>query len=278
MRIALFENPDSGSGEAGDVERALRRHGAEVTSFPLDEVDAALATDPDRIVVAGGDGSVGCAAEGAARAGAALAVVPVGTANDFARAMGLPDGLEEATRLAATGARLRRMDLARMGRRPFVNVASLGLAPVAARKASGLKRALGPGAYALGALRAGLTAEPVRCELLCDGERAFAGEAWQATVACSGAFGGGAELDADPHDGLLDAVVIRARSRASLARHAYGLRSGTIGEQPGVHSCRAATIELRVAPGTAFNVDGEVVESGPVRFEVEAAAFDLVVG
>jgi diacylglycerol kinase family enzyme len=96
--------------------------------------------------------------------------------------------------------------------RPFVNVASTGLSPAAAAKAHGLKRAVGALAYAIGALHAGLTAKPVRCRVDCDGQRLFDGRAWQAMVAVTGVFGGGAAVDADPHDGELDVVVIEATS------------------------------------------------------------------
>lgn len=277
MRLALLENPRSGGGEADDVAGALRARGAEVQSFPLAEADAAIAWGPQRIAVAGGDGSLGCGAEAAASASVPFAVIPVGTANDFARAMEIPSGLDDAARLAVEGSRTRRLELARMGSRPFVNVASVGLAPIAAHKAHGLKRLLGPAAYAVGGIRAGLTAQPVPCRVRCDGEISFAGEAWQATVACSGAFGGGAEVEADPQDGLLDVVVIEAGSRAALARRAYGLRRGTLAAQRGVRTYRAREVELDVPEGTHFNVDGEVVQSGPVAFAVEHDAVEVVV-
>jgi diacylglycerol kinase (ATP) len=277
-RIALLANPDSGSGNGYDVAGAMSADGAEVQEFGLDAVDDALATGPERIVVAGGDGSLGVAAAAAARGRVPLGVVPIGTANDFARKLGLPDEPERAVRVAARGSETRSVDLAWMGDRPFLNVASIGLAPVAAEKASGLKRLLGPLAYALGALRAGLAAQPVECTVVCDGHEAFSGGAWQATVACSGAFGGGAELEADPSDGRLDAIAIEAGSRLALAWRAGGLRRGTIGAQAGVHTCGGTVVELTVPHGTAFNVDGEVVRSGPARFRAQARAVDVVVG
>jgi diacylglycerol kinase (ATP) len=98
------------------------------------------------------------------------------------------------------------------------------------------------------------------------------------TVASTGAFGGGAEVDADPGDGLLDAVVIEAGSRVALVVRAYGLRAGTVTSQRGVHSFTAATVELEVPPGTPYNIDGELVEAGPARFEVERRAVEVVTG
>jgi diacylglycerol kinase (ATP) len=277
-RIALLANPRSGGGEAPDVAATLRSLGAEVEEFEISQHGEAARAGADRIVVAGGDGSIGCAAEAAAGAGVPLAVIPVGTANDFARFLGLPDDAAEACRLALEGERTRRLDLACMEDRPFVNVASAGLAPVAAREASGLKSALGPLAYAVGALRAAATASPVRCRVVCDGDEVFAGDAWQVTVANTGAFGGGATLDADPADGALDVVAIEATSRTALALRGYGLRAGRVEAQRGVASARGREVSVETPAGTDYNVDGEIVDAGPSAFEVEPGAFEVVAG
>ena len=165
-----------------------------------------------------------------------------------------------------------------MGERPFLNVASLGLSPAAAEHASGLKGALGPLAYSVGALRAGLTAHPVSCTVSCDGGVMFEGRAWQVSVACTGAFGGGSSVEADPADGRLDVVAIEARSRARLVRHAYGLRAGQVEGQPGVTKARCTTAEIALHGTEQFNVDGELVKSAGARFEVGPAAVDVVVG
>ena len=278
IRLALLANPESGSGEAGEVEALLSQRGAKVSAFGLDQCDAAAKAEVERIVVAGGDGSVACAAEAAGRAAVPLAVVPVGTANDFARALAIPQDTEQAVRLAVEGTRTRGLDLGRLDDRPFVNAASAGLSPLAARKAHGLKRLLGPFAYAVGALRAGLSAEPVACRVRCDGRESFSGRAWQVTVACTGAFGGGAGIEADPHDGVLDVVVIEAGSRARLIVHAYGMRAGSVERQRRVLTCSGAEIEVETDGRTGFNVDGELLEAEHLRFTVERSAFEVVVG
>jgi diacylglycerol kinase (ATP) len=278
--MALLSNPESGSGEAEAVEREMRELGAEVSVFPIQEPDPALDIDPVRIVVAGGDGSIGCAAALALRAGVPIAVIPVGTANDFARALDLPAERSEACRLAVEGEQLRPIELGRMGERPFVNVASLGLPPAAARRAHGAKRRLGTLSYSVGAIRAGFAAKPVECRVVAEeGGELYAGEAWQATVACSGGFGGGSRVDADPGDRMLDAVVVEAGSRLALVARAYGMRAGRLGRQRGVHSLRASAFEVEVPPETSFNVDGEIcVRSGHARFRVEPSGVELVVG
>jgi diacylglycerol kinase (ATP) len=285
-RIALLANPESGSGEAEEAERELRALGADVEMVPIADAERVRGSGAERIAVAGGDGSIGLAARLAADEGIPLAVIPVGTANDFARALDLPEDLTEAARLAAEGGRTRRLEVGLMsgeedgGERPFVNVASLGLPPEAAQRAHGLKRVLGPLAYAVGAVRAAATADPVECRVVRDGgEPLFAGRVWQATVACSGHFGAGSQVRADPGDGLLDAVVVEARSRIALARRAQGMRNGTLEDQPGVHRARDASFRVEVEDGTGFNVDGELcVRSGTVNFKVAAEPVEVVVG
>ena len=281
MRIALIANAASGGGlDIEPLADRMRRHGADVHAFGLDELEQAAASQPERVVVAGGDGSVGCAADLARRLGVPLALIPTGTANDYARANDLPRDPEAAAELAATGGDLRAMELGRLADgRPFVNVASAGLASAAARRAEPLKSYLGPLAYPLGALRAATTEKPLRCTVCAAGEEVFDGEAWQAIVAVTGAFGGGADVGvADPEDGVLDTAILPAGSRLGLARRAWGLRRGTIAEQGDVCHARGTVVEVELPPGTEFNVDGEVHDRGMERVTVEHRAYELVVG
>jgi len=276
--VALLANPDSGSGDAHEVADRLREHGLEVREFALDDADDAVASKPDGLVVAGGDGSLACVAAPAARANLPLAVIPTGTANDFARELGIPREVGEACKLAAAVGRTRTLDVGRMDDRPFLNVASMGLPPAAARHAHGLKGLLGPFAYAVGALRAGLQSEAVECTVRCDGAEIHTGKAWQVTVACSGAFGGGSSIETDLTDRKLDIVVIKAGSRARLALHAYGLRRGGIGEQSGVTKVSCSHAEVELAKTRPWNVDGELVDSGTTSFQVDPDAVEVVVG
>ncbi|WP_217912745.1 diacylglycerol/lipid kinase family protein [Miltoncostaea marina] len=281
MRVLLLvkESSGSGSGPDGDaLARAMRDAGAEVDLRGAEEIDAIAATRPDRVVIASGDGNVAHVADAAGAAGVPLGVIPNGTANDFAGRMGIPADVLEAARLAATGERLRTIDLARVGDHPFVNMATAGLAVAALRGAEPLKPLIGPAGYLVGAVRAGLTGRPVTCDVRCDGRRLYAGRAWQVMVACSGAFGAGSRVaEADPSDGLLDVVVLAAGGRLRLVRHAYGLRRGRITEQPGVVGARARRVELGLPPGAELNVDGDVEDAGP-PLTVEPGRVRVVVG
>ena len=273
-------NERSGGSNPALLVKRLHAFGAEVMRFDLHEVEGAVASGAERIVVAGGDGSIAPVAAAAGAAGVPLAVVPAGTANDFARRMGLPDGLAAACRLAVRGQKLRPLELGWMNdERPFVNVASAGLPAPAARHASSWKDRLGPLAYAAGAVRAGMTARPLTCLVECGDRELLAGEAWQVTVAASGAFGGGATLEeADPSDGALDVIAIEAGPRLGLIGVAYRLRSGEVTGHPRAYHSRCEHVEVQAPDCTQFNVDGELVTKGDARFTAVRGAFRLVVG
>ncbi len=283
MRIALSANTQSGGGlDPEPLAKAMREHGAEVELFGCDaaELERLEATRPDRIAVAGGDGTIGPAAATAGRLGIPLAVIATGTANDFARANELPAGPLEAAALAATGTVTRDLELGRLADgRPFVNVASAGLAAKAAQHADPFKKLLGPLAYGFGALRAAATEAPLRVRVRVDGADRFEGGAWQLIVAAGGAFGGGSEIGvADPGDGELDVTILPAGSRVALARRAWGLRRGTIEQQKPVEHHRGSVVEVELPDGIELNVDGEIREGGLERVTVERAAYALVVG
>jgi diacylglycerol kinase family enzyme len=283
MRIALAANRASGGGLDPDpLAAAMRDAGADVTvgSCEPESLEELAAAGPDRIAVAGGDGTVGAVADLAGRLGVPLAVIPTGTANDFARAHGLPQDALEAARLAATGTALEPLELGRLADgRPFVNVASAGLASVAARNAHPLKPRLGPLAYGVGALRAALSEHPLPVTIRVDGATVFEGGCWQVIVAVSGAFGGGSGVEeADPGDGVLDVVALPAGSRVALARRAWGLRTKTIAQQGKVDHHRGHEVGVELPAGTELNVDGEIRDGGLKRATVQRAAFELVTG
>lgn len=293
MRLSVIANPGSGTAPAADrLEALLGADGGEVLFVAIESIsdresgsllDGAVvaltaAGVPDRVVVAGGDGSIGPAALCAAELGVPLAVVPVGTANDFARTKHLPLDLEDACALARDPlAATAPAELALAGVRPFVNAAAAGLSVVAARAATPLKARLGPLAYPVGAIRAGITATPLRCTVDCDGEEAFAGDAWQVIVAATGAFGGGSEIGGTrPTDRLLDVAVIPAGLRIGLARRAIGMRIGRLVRQAGIVHRRGAVISVAADGRAEFNVDGEMWRDDPARFALHPTGFDLV--
>jgi diacylglycerol kinase (ATP) len=278
LRVALVANPESGGRtDRRSLEAELRSAGAEVVCFDLEQLADAAACGVDRLVVAGGDGMLGPAAEAARAAGVPFALIPTGTANDFARGMGLSLDPVEACRVAVRGGRTRTLDLAHMDGRPFVNTASVGLSANAADRAIPLKKVIGRFAYMFGAVWAGFSESPVRCRVTCDDEELFSGKAWQVIVANSGRFGAGSSVEeADPGDGLLDATVIPAGSRVKLPRYAYAMRRGRISSAGEARHGRGCRVRLEVPRAEPYNVDGELVCHGSADFRVERAAARIV--
>jgi diacylglycerol kinase family enzyme len=137
---------DGGGGPAGDsavlarIEEAVRQAGiqAEVVAvdpegLPAAVADAAAAPELDAVFVAGGDGSVSCAAAVMAGRDRPLGVLPLGTLNHFARDLGLPTDAEAAAAVLSAG-RWRNVDVGEVNGRIFVNNCSIGLYPEAVRR------------------------------------------------------------------------------------------------------------------------------------------------
>ena len=208
--------------------RLLRGRFGRVPVYPASDpgdaelLAADLAAEVDVLMVFGGDGTVHEVANGLpVPAGPLVALLPAGTGNDLARAIGMPpDPVAAATELA--GARPRSLDLLDCGPRRAANGVNAGFAAAATEVLSRrVKRLLGPAAYLAGGVRAGVNPPtwPARVEV--DG-RVVEGEALAVVVGNGGSFGGGRWLipEADVGDGLLDVLVVPAdTSKAELARH-----------------------------------------------------------
>jgi diacylglycerol kinase family enzyme len=278
VRIVLVVNEGSGGGtDAAALGEALGAAGAELTVHPFAALDELELDGVDRLVVAAGDGGVGSAAARASRAGITFAVLPSGTANDFAGFLDLPNEPGDAARLAADpAARTRTLDIGFAGRVPFLNAAACGLSVAAAEHASPLKGALGAVAYAVGAVQAGASEDSCSYRVVVDGEEVFDGAAWQVIVSGTGAFGAGARIEsADPADGRLDVTVLQGGSRVALPLRAWGMKRGGLIEQDGVTNFRGR--EVVVEGAEAWNVDGErCAAPGSGRFRVDGRV-DVVV-
>ncbi|WP_232288266.1 lipid kinase [Anaeromyxobacter sp. K] len=246
-----------------------------------ERVEAAVAAGAGRVIVGGGDGSLAAAASALAGTGAALGVLPLGTANDFARTLGIPDDLARAGKVIARG-RVRRGDVGWAGRRAFLNAASVGASSELTRRLDdGLKRRAGTLAYPVaGAAAAGQP--PFRARLEVDG-RTEDLHALQVVVG-NGRYHGGGRLIAPrarADDHLLDVYVLtsasspgaprlrdRLRDLAGLARYALLLLRGRHLEHPGVLHVRATRASLWTDPPLDIDADGELAGSTPAEFRV----------
>src|SRR4051794_32325460 len=125
----------------------------------------------DLVVVGGGDGSMNAAVDGVVAVNLPLGVLPLGTANDLARTLGLPTDLAGACRVIADG-HTRRIDLGWVNGKHFFNAASLGLSVAISRQmAPEVKSRWGVLAYGITALRTLWSARPFRADIRVNGER-----------------------------------------------------------------------------------------------------------
>lgn len=261
-------NEVAGSTDAAAVQEAvavLRRHGA----VELAQVGPGESLDPvieglegRTLVVAGGDGTLHVAVAALHRLGELgdrpLGLIPLGTGNDVARGVGIPLDPTAAARLVAEGA-ARAMDLIDLHGEPVVNAVHFGLGVAAARAASRVK-ALGPVAYAIGGLVAGVTAEAPEATITLDGEVMADGPVSVGAVMSGFSVGGGTALcpPARPDDGALDVVVVPEAGRRARARFGLAMRRGAHLLRPGVCHATGEAVEVRSRQPIDVNVDGEI--------------------
>jgi len=292
QRAVLVVNAASRRGAAAATEAAtlLRRAGyADLLVRPVRSgselartIDRAVASGPDLLVVGGGDGSLSCAADRVAGTDVVLGVLPLGTANDFARTLEVPADLPGAVEALSSG-RVVDVDLGRVDGRAFLNVASLGLSvAVTERLTPGLKRRLGPLAYpaATAAAYRSLTSFDARLEFPgSDHPDLELTDLLQVAVGNGRHYGGGNAVapNASIDDHLLDVYAIERgtwRDHVSIARF---LKDGTFVEHERVHHLTTRAVRVSTDPGLPVNLDGEVVARTPADFTLERNAVRVVV-
>jgi diacylglycerol kinase (ATP) len=269
-RWALVFNPSSGSS-GDEVDEVVRSTLAEqvdvhvVRSADADSFDdgvRAAARAVEVVVAAGGDGTLNWVlnALGDSLSEVTLGLVPMGTGNDFARTLGLPEDPREAAR-TLLGAEERTLDVARAtgagADRLFIN-ACMGGFPVQANEAidEDVKKRFGALAFWLGGAKA-LT-ELTRAKVTVNG-RAIE-DCVAVGVGNGRTCGGGLEVwpSARPDDGALDGCVLAASGIPQALMLAAKVKSATHEELDGVVTLRDATIEIDADPAIEFNVDGEL--------------------
>jgi YegS/Rv2252/BmrU family lipid kinase len=288
-RTVLLINAKARLGAQAEaaVASALRRH-----SLPLDRivrvrrpnrlgqtVDILLSQGLGRQIVGGGDGTLSSVAPHLAGRDVLMGVIPLGTANDFARTLGIPLQPAAAAGVAA-GAHVRAIDLARANDAHFLNVASVGVSVAMINDLSPrLKRWLGPGAYAVAGARAFLRHPAFRVRISGpDGVTTTEGRALQVVIG-NGRFYGGGVLVAGGStldDGHLAVYTLGARGRWQLLRTIALLRMKVPLDRPGDAFFQAPEVRVESWPSKRVNLDGEVRTSTPVTFAVVPRALRVL--
>jgi diacylglycerol kinase (ATP) len=292
-RARVICNPASGGGcEPGAVREALGDLDIEWidTEGSGDAREAAQEWSEGLLIVVGGDGTVNEVVNGLGKAGfpedVTLAVLPMGTGNDLAATLAIPDRLEEAEEVIREN-RGRTLDVARVrsegvGERFFINVATGGFgAETSSLADEELKGQWGKLAYFRASLEKArdFDVRDVRV-ILDDVERTM--RAVNVAVGNCRYAGGGwlAAPRANPEDGLLDLVIIeRVGLKEVLALAPAALAKSDYLGTEGVFSARAKKIRVETQPGGLdFTADGELIGDDPVDFEVIPHTLKVVVG
>ena len=236
-----------------------------------------------RVIAGGGDGTINAVVnalvgKGRERPTAILGILPLGTANDFARGCGLPSNdLTECLRIACTRAG-RPTDVGKMNKRYFINVASAGFgAEITATTPIQLKKALGGGAYTLMGLAKVLQASPYTGRLLVPGEEPVSGEMMFMAVGNNRYAGGGFEVASQSSidDGLLDLAVLRSGQTFSPATLAAEIKDPTNEENTSIYYRQLPEFTIEADQKLHCNLDGEPVLKRRLRFSVLPRYLDV---
>lgn len=284
--IPALVNPASGSAdEATDALRADSRFAVrEVKPDGIGDTIADLVqSGASRILVSGGDGTIAAAAAALAGTGVELALLPGGTLNHFARAMGIPTDHRQALDVAATGVRVTA-DLGRVNGRAILNTSSVGAYVTFVRVRERLERALGYRLASLvAALRILLRLRAFHVALEVEGaEREYGtplvflgiGERELRLPRLGERRENGARG--------LHVVVVRGGARARLAAlawvaAAHGLRTTSRTPHMDGFLVDRCTIELS-APSLTIAIDGELVwVESPLEYRLEREVLAVVV-
>ena len=246
--------------EAGDAQRLVQE---------------ALADGYTQIIAGGGDGTLRDIAEALALnpQKASLVLLPLGTANDFSRAAGIP--LEPADALKLLDTEPTAIDLGEVGGQIFLNMATGGFgSQVTANTSEDLKKVLGGAAYLFTGLSRFSELHAAYGELQ-GPDFHWSGELLALGIGNGRQAGGGHVLcpDAVVDDGMLDVSILPAPQE--LVGTLKNLLSDGFGIDNMFVRVRLPWVEIKVAEGLYINLDGEPLEGESMRFEARPAALQV---
>ena len=276
-RALLLLNPNARNGNQ-DVESALQRlREAGLTLIDLDpdgpeDVASCIrrhAHDADLLIAGGGDGTMNTVAEALMDTGLTLGLLPLGTANDLARTLGIPDDLDAAAAIIADG-RTVHIDVSEINGRPFFNVAHVGIAAEIPRHTSQAeKRFFGPLSYLLAAIRTWRSHRSFNARVRIDG-RDQRLRCTQLSVGNGRHFGGGMVIDADARldSGRLVLSSWKLRSFWRLVLIGLAMRRGQHRYFSEVLQVTAETIDIDTDVPLRLTADGEEFGHTPAAFRL----------
>jgi YegS/Rv2252/BmrU family lipid kinase len=271
----LFRQAREKLTEAGI--RLIQAHAVRDPKKLTDIVRDAVEGGAPMLIVGGGDGSLSCTVDFILNRDCVFALLPLGTANSFARTLGIPLGLDGAVDTIVHGRR-RRIDLGVIDGDYFANCAAIGLSPkIGDSVPHGLKKYFGRIGYLAWAIWCLARFRSFRL-IVDDGTETHRLHALEVRIA-NGRFHGGVEVvedsDVDSGDIVVQAVFGRVRSKLIWNWFATMFRLPARHQTTTEFRGRRLTVETR--PPLAISIDGEVLGRTPAVVEVAACAIEVVV-
>lgn len=280
-RALLVVNPRArrGTGSIAAAADRLEAAGVDVREVKvrdedtIDDVIRAEAKSCDLVIVGGGDGTLNAAAPALVETGLPLGVLPLGTANDFARTVSIPADLQKAAEIIAAG-NLRDIDLGDVNGHLFFNVASIGFsAELAAELTQHAKKRWGVLGYAIVAARILLRSRLFTAHIDHDGTTEHI-HTMQVSVGNGRYYGGGmtVEATATAEDGKLDLYSLEVDHWWRLLALLPALRKGTQGQWDDVRAFQTTEVTIRTRKPRPVNTDGELSTYTPAHFRIRPKA------
>ncbi|TFI59234.1 diacylglycerol kinase [Sphingomonas parva] len=240
-------------------------------------VDRAVANGAPMVIIGGGDGSLSCTIDFVVGRDCVFALLPLGTANSFARTLGIPLDLEGAVRTIATGRR-RRIDLGTIDGDYFANCAAMGLSPMIGEGIPHkLKRYLGRVGYLAWATWCLIKFRPFKLSID-NGEEKRTVWATEVRIA-NGRFHGGVELveHTDVDSGELVVQAVTGRSKLALVWNWVASLLKLPARQAPVEHFHGQVLRIDTKPRQKISIDGEVLAKTPTVAELAHCAVEVVV-
>lgn len=276
----LLLNPNAGDGRDASFWRPhLAACGIDIGGRVITELSAIGELDSgDRVLVAGGDGTMNGVVPYCIEAGCCMAVLPSGTGNDFARGLDIPLEAADACAVLVSG-RCREMDVGVVGGQPFLNVAHVGIGSKVSHEVDGGdKSAWGRFSYLRQLFKHVAQRRGFRADIQCGGQ-VQRGRWLEIAVANGRSFGGGHEIvGASPFDGNLNIVGVRPRSALALLGNWLGMHLlGKPPMQSVLVTLRGSDCEISHCEPQTIMADGEEAGQVPATFKVRHAALRVMV-
>ncbi|MBD2197643.1 MULTISPECIES: lipid kinase [Calothrix] len=232
----------------------------------------------DLVIVGGGDGTLNAAADALVKTQLPLGILPLGTANDLARTLGIPNSLTAACKIIANGQR-QRIDLGWVNGKHFFNVASMGLSvKITQRLTKEVKRRWGVLAYLATALQVVWESRPFSAEIRMNGE-SIRVRTVQIAVGNGRYYGGGMTVahDATIDDQRLDLYSIEINYWWQIIPLLPAMRQGKHIQAKQVRDLQGQDIVIHTRKPRPINTDGEITTYTPAHFYVIPKAISVFV-